>query len=496
VHRLVTPSDGVELRIDGERAQELRAHLFQQDNDEHAAVALAGVAEIGDRLVLLVRELHLIPAADFGPGEFGYRQTSPRRIAELSLRAADEKLAYVALHSPPGASTSVALSHDDRAGHQRLFPHLLDIVRAPVAGLALGKHAAAGEVWLPNGDTRQVSQVRIVGRELDRLEPTATAVPRSIDARFDRQARLFGAEGQAILADLHVAVVGAGGGGSIIVEQLAHLGVGRLTIIDYDVVRDINLSRIVGATSADAARNEKKVVVLQRLVERIDPTIRCDAVPGDISDEAVVATLLNCDFVFLATDTTTSRLVLNAVVHRFLVPAVQIGAKVETSPSGDAEVYVAVRPVLPHRGCLHCASLIDPIRLREEGRTEEERVAQNYLDIPEVVDPSVISLNGIAASHAVTTMLLWATGLLEDAALRHTLFFPRRGEALVVNTQRKPECPFCSASESSIYARGGAARDLPVRRMRTQEIAALDEPSRWVRFLRWTSLPFARIQRG
>ena len=495
MHRVAAGSDGVELRIDGERAHELRAHLFQQDNDEHAAVALAGVAEISGRLVLLVRELHLIAAADFGPGEYGYRQTSPRRVAELSLRAADEKLAYVALHSHPGASTSVALSRDDVSGHQRLFPHLLDIVGAPVAGLALGEHAAAGEVWLPNGDTRQVSQMRIVGRALERLGPSAIAVSRGIDARFDRQARLFGAEGQAILADLRIAVIGAGGGGSIIVEQLAHLGVGRLTIIDYDVVKDINLSRIVGATSADAARHEKKVVVLQRLVERIDPTIRCDAIAGDISDEAVAGAMLDCDFIFLATDTTTSRLVLNAVVHRFLVPAVQIGAKVEKSPGGEAEVYVAIRPVLPHRGCLHCASLIDPIRLREEGRTDEERVAQNYLDVPEVVDPSVISLNGIGASHAVTTMLLWATGLLEDAALRHTLFFPRRGEALAINTQRKPECPFCSASESSIYARGGAARDLPVRRASTQEIAALDEPSLWARFLRWTLLRLARIQR-
>jgi molybdopterin/thiamine biosynthesis adenylyltransferase len=474
----------VELRIDGERAHELRAHLFQPDNDEHAAVALAGVAEISGRLVLLVRELHLIAAADFGPGEYGYRQISPRRIAELSLRAADEKLAYVALHSHPGASTSVALSRDDLSGHQRLFPHLLDIVGAPIAGLALGEHAAAGEVWLPNGDTRQVSQMRIVGRALERLEPSAIAVSRGIDARFDRQARLFGAEGQAILAELHVAIVGAGGGGSIIVEQLAHLGVGQLTLIDYDVVKDVNLSRIVGATPSDAVRREKKVVVLQRLVDRIDPTIRCDAIRGDISDEGVAAALLDCDFVFLATDTTTSRLVLNAVAHRFLVPAVQIGAKVETSPSGEVEVYVAVRPVFPHRGCLHCASLIDPIRLREESRTEEERVAQNYLDVPEVVDPSVISLNGIGASHAVTTMLLWATGLLEDDALRHTLFFPRRGEALTINTQRKPDCPFCSASESSIYARGGSTRDLPVRRTAAPAMTALGEASPWARSLR------------
>src|SRR5579864_1273868 len=261
MQRIVTAPGGVELRIDGERARDLHAHLFQDDNDEHAAVALAGVAATRNGLVLLVRELHLIDAADFGPGDFGYRQTSPRRVAELSLRAADQKLAYVALHSHPGASTSVALSRDDLEGHQRLFPHLLDIVGAPIAGIALGKRAAAGQAWLPSGETRQISHIRVVGSQLDFLRPVERAGPDSVDPRFDRQARLFGALGQAILADLHVAIVGAGGGGSIIVEQLAHLGVGRLTIIDYDVVKDINLSRIVGATPVDAARREKKVVV-------------------------------------------------------------------------------------------------------------------------------------------------------------------------------------------------------------------------------------------
>ncbi len=462
----------VEVRIGARDADCLREHLFQSDYDEHAAVALAGVARLERRTVLLVRELHLIEEADFGPGEFGYRQTTARKVAELASLAEDEGLAYVALHSHPTATTSVGLSHDDLRAHQRLFPHLVNIVENPVAGLALGTHAAAGEVWLPSGEVVPLDLFRVVGDHLEVLRAVSDSSAAPVRARFDRQIRLFGADGQRILREARVAVVGCGGGGSLIVEQLAHLGVGRLTLIDFDVVKDVNLSRIVGATADDAKRQEAKVTVAERLVRRIDASIRVDAINGDIADASVAEHLLGCDFIFLATDTATSRLIVNAIVQRFFIPAIQIGAKVEVAGSSGVQIYAAVRPIFPADGCLDCAHLIDPMRLQEESRTDEERVAQNYLDVAEVVDPSVITLNAIGAAHATTTMLLWLTGLSEADGLGHVVYLPASGDQLSISVRADAECPFCSLSEKSAYGRGGSVLDLPVKRVRTATVSA------------------------
>lgn len=457
-----------EIVIGGEHFQELYAHLFPGDADEHAAVALAGFDQDGRRSRLLVRELHTVPPEHFLPGTYGYRRTSPRFVAELSVRAAELGLAYVALHSHPGSAIRTSLSRDDKAAHRRLFPHLLDLTSRPVAGVALGTASAAGEVWQSCDRVSDLEALRVIGPRLELLTPREDSIAQTA-ARFDRQARLFGAAGQQILRQMHVAVVGAGGGGSMIIEQLAHLGVGELTIIDFDVVKEINLSRIVGSRPYDVGR--KKVAVLKRLVEEIDPGIDCRAIDGDIGDLDAARYLLDADFLFLASDTITSRLVFNAIVHRYLIPGVQVGAKVDLARDREiSQVYVAVRPVAPDHGCLQCNSLIDAMQLQREARTEEEERAQNYLDEPDVVDPSVVSLNGTAASAAVNVLLLSATGLSESGLWDHRLHLVRSGEVLPVRDKKLKDCPFCSTAETSTYALGGDPSSLPCRRGGTAEI--------------------------
>ena len=458
----------VHLRIPASLYDRLIAHLFPGDLDEHGAIILAGVAAREERITLLARELHLALEDDFVPGTFGYRQLSPLFVAETAGRADTQRLLYLSCHSHPGATTSVRFSSDDLHAHERLFPHLLDLTQRPyVGGLVFGSDAIAGEIWLEDGTKRHLAETTVVGPRLVKLAPHRPHVTNgSVDERFERQARLFGSEGQRRLREMHVGVIGAGGGGSLIIEQLAHLGVGRITAVDFDRVETTNLSRIVGATARDAETGTLKVEVARRVVNQVDASIAYRGIIGDLAENAVVDALVGCDFLFLATDTVRARLVFNALTHQYLIPGIQIGSKVELSERGAIEeIYVAVRPVLPDLGCLDCAGLIDLFALQREQRTEEEAEAQNYIGAlgqDEVVDPSVISLNGISASHAVTAMLLAATGLAADEALAHRIFFPRDGSTFAIEVEKRATCLFCSADERSVLGRGDT-RQLPVR---------------------------------
>lgn len=204
--------------------------------------------------------------------------------------------------------------------------------------------------------------------------------------------------------------------------------------------------------------------VLQRLTNATAPGCVFTGVDGDIADADVAEQLLACEFLFLATDTITSRLVFNSIIHRYLIPGIQIGAKVDLEPDGSiGHVYVAVRPVMPTPGCLQCNSLNDPVRLQIENQTDEERAAQNYVGEPEIIDPSVITLNGVAASHASTVMLFALTGLAERSLLHHRLFFTTGSEVFPVLPQMMSDCVFCGTGPKSMYARGGPVTNLPVR---------------------------------
>jgi molybdopterin/thiamine biosynthesis adenylyltransferase len=476
------------LLLTGSDYAALHEHLFRSDRDEYGAIVLAGRLERSSATGFLGRELHLLDETEFIPGEFGYRQIAPHVLARLGNRAAEAKLSLFTCHSHPGAVARNQLSGPDLEAHRRVFPHLLDIVNGgAVGGIAFGENSAAGELWNPGLKPQELDCVEVIGPEIKRL----FASPRGeIDAspRFDRQARMFGAEGQAKLRSATVAVIGAGGGGSMVIEQLAHLGIGSLIAVDYDVVKTHNLSRIMGATPQDVDENRKKVDVARDLVERIDPTIGFDAIDGDLADAEVAQRVAAADFVFLCTDTITSRLVANALAHSYFVPVVQIGAKVDLVPGRSIEsIYVAVRPVFPGRGCLACAGLIDPAALQREAATDEERRAQNYLDLPDVVDPSVVTLNGVAASVATNLMLMTLVGLATDEYLAHRLFDARTGNWLALETKSDPDCQWCSRGVHSSFAMGSSAW-LPVRVRQPSEVPIeVSSLRRFARVRRWFS---------
>src|SRR5437764_724690 len=82
--------------------------------------------------------------------------------------------------------------------------------------------------------------------------------------RYDRQIRVFGSSIQRQLRSLRIAVVGVGGTGSIIAQELAHLGVADFLFLDPDTVAETNLNRLAGATRNDLGR--LKVGVARDLV--------------------------------------------------------------------------------------------------------------------------------------------------------------------------------------------------------------------------------------
>lgn len=453
-------------------ADRLWSHLFRVAGDEHGGVILAGVASGNDGPRLIAREfVPAIDGVDYVAGVHGYRRLTPEFVRRAILRARDEGLAYLAVHNHGGA-TSVGFSSDDLASHARGYPALLDIARGqPVGALVLATDAIAGELWLSGNRRLVLGESLVIGPRIRRMFPAPPAAGRPISEIFSRQARIFGAAGQAQLARARVGILGAGGAGMLLVEYLARLGVGELIVVDPDRVSGTNLPRLPGARRSDVwgpfgrrmgrrlrIGGRLKVKLAERLAREANPAVRFAGLAADIADPDVALRLRDVDYLFCAADSMRARLVFNALVQQYGIPGVQVGAKVTSDRSSGelADVRSVVRPVRPGFGCLWCNGLISPAQLAEETLSADERAAQRYVDDPTIAAPAVITLNAVGASLAANDFLFAYTGAGGAGLGAYLTIDHRRDRFTLEEPRRDPDCPECGSGTTSRLARGDA----------------------------------------
>ena len=172
------------------------------------------------------------------------------------------------------------------------------------------------------------------------------------DAELDRYARqiilpAFGGAGQAKLKAAHIAVVGAGGIGCPAITYLAAAGIGRLTIIDDDVVELSNLQRQPLFTDADIGTS--KAVVAADAARRINPHVETVAAAERLDDDNATVLLSGVSLILDGCDNFATRLAVNRAAVALQIPLLSaaIGAF-----EGQVALYEGWRKSSPCYACL------------------------------------------------------------------------------------------------------------------------------------------------
>lgn len=244
------------------------------------------------------------------------------------------------------------------------------------------------------------------------------------DAELDRYARqiilpAFGGAGQAKLKAAHVAIIGAGGIGCPAITYLAAAGIGRLTIIDHDVVELSNLQRQPLFTDADIGVSKARVAA--EAARRINPHVEAVGVEQRLDAGNAEVLLAGAKLILDGCDNFETRLAVNraAVALRIPLLSAAIGAF-----EGQVALYEGWRSDSP---CYACLVGDDPdrpgINCAEQG----------------VMGSLAGMIGTMAALEAARALTGWGQPLTGKLAIIDML--DRRWREVAV--AKDPECPIC-----------------------------------------------------
>ena len=336
-------------------------------------------------------------------------------IAEYIYRefAKSDHTVIINCHSHPfDSSDAVRFSsiddRSDNAEYDYLFNKLAKYKNQDFIHLAYlrGNNATAMRLIKGNGVFDYNISIRVIGQQYSYINNSNYIQQQNhrMDEQFLRRAHLFGGQiAQNKLSDIQVAVVGCGGTGSIVAENLVRLGVKHITLIDDDLVEETNLNRLQGARVSDI--NRYKVDVIAENIRQYARDVFVNKIKTNAFSKSSYNHLKSSDIIFSCVDNAVARFFINQISASFFIPVFNVGVRIFESENHEINNVWRVDIFVPSTtSCMDCAYYAVYDRSNASVKFFDKNTYQNMVragyinDDTEIKDPSVYSLNQQAVS--------------------------------------------------------------------------------------------------
>jgi molybdopterin/thiamine biosynthesis adenylyltransferase len=429
--------------------------LFDNATTERGLYLLVGLSSAAKEQRLLVRSVIPIVDEDIISASTHHLSVSSKSYLKAIRQADREGMGLVFVHSHPHELPDHSPQDDDeeralfRTAYNRIHGRMIHgsiVFSSPTNPV--------GRVWLPTGDTAPITRVRVVGNRF-RFHDRASRT-KELHEYFDRQVRAFGADTQRLLSSLTIGIVGLGGTGSAVFEQLVRLGVSNLIVADPQDFEISNLNRVYGSRVSD--QGQPKVAIAERVARETGTTIHVEGIKDSITRRSVLSRFRACDVIFGCTDDEWGRSLLTRLAIFYCIPVFDMGVQIDSEDGFIQSVQGRVTTLMPSRACLFCRQ-----RVSSDGvAAEVMRILQpDKADLlakegyaPELQEPApaVIAFTTTVAATAVTELLSRLTGFLG---------IERRGSEVIhrfshtrLGTNDRPPSPDCFCGDPYFWGLG------------------------------------------
>lgn len=244
-----------------------------------------------------------------------------------------------------------------------------------------------------------------------------------MNERYSRQ-ELFvpiGEDGQKLIQEASVFILGAGALGSSAGEMLVRAGVGRVTIVDRDIIEWTNLHRQQLYTERDVFDQLPKAVAAEKRLTAINSDVDVTGIVVDVTPDNILTLIEGHDLIVDGTDNIEIRLLANDAALKLGGIPFFMGACVGS--------YGITFPIGTKYGqpCLHCLL--------------ETLPAQTMTcDTVGVISPIVVT----TAARQVADVLKYLTGATSSPMLESTDLWTGDRASINVKSLKKDCCPSCS----------------------------------------------------
>ena len=229
--------------------------------------------------------------------------------------------------------------------------------------------------------------------------------------RYDRQELLIGKEGQDKLKSSTVAILGIGALGTVAAELLARSGVGKLILIDREVIELSNLQRQTLFDEADVGRS-KAVVAREKIAQiNLDVKVKTEAI--HLNNENINV-LKEANLVLDCTDNMKTRFLINDFCRKNNLTWIY---------SAAIKTHGYVMPIFPNSACLQCFT---------------QNVSLETCDTVGVLN---VATTSIAALQTSLSMKILLEKKVEPLLYHYDLW---NQEFRKLDVKKKDKCPTCN----------------------------------------------------
>ena len=177
--------------------------------------------------------------------------------------------------------------------------------------------------------------------------------------RYSRQVlfRKIGKEGQQKLSHGSVVVIGAGGLGCTIATTLVRAGVGKVRIIDRDIIEYHNLHRQILYTEQDVKNHLPKAVAAEQHLKKANSLVQVQGIVADVNYANIEKLIAGADVVLDGLDNPETRFIINDASLKLRIPWIYgsavsaIGQTMNIIP-GQTPCFRCLFPTVPPKGVL------------------------------------------------------------------------------------------------------------------------------------------------